>query len=180
MGLFEETMESIKSLPIRDFLTQAINFGMIVVSALMIYRSLMIITGSESPVVVVLSGSMEPGFARGDILLLHMNKDRIRAGDIVVFKVNRREIPIVHRVIQVHERRDTGVVDVLTKGDNNPGDDRPFYAHRQLWLQQNHIVGRAVGFVPYLGWATILLNENPVIKYILIGTLGCVIIFTKD
>ena len=70
---------------------------------------------SESPV-VVLSGSMEPGFKRGDILFLHMSKDPIRAGEIVVFNVDGREIPIVHRVIKVHERQDTGEVDVLTKG----------------------------------------------------------------
>ena len=30
----------------------------------------MVVTGSESPVVVVLSGSMEPAFQRGDLLFL--------------------------------------------------------------------------------------------------------------
>lgn len=38
--------------------------GMIVTSALIIWKALMCATGSESPVVVVLSGSMEPGFKR--------------------------------------------------------------------------------------------------------------------
>lgn len=38
--------------------------GLIVTSALIIWKALMCITGSESPVVVVLSGSMEPGFKR--------------------------------------------------------------------------------------------------------------------
>lgn len=33
-------------------------------SALIIWKGLMCVTGSESPVVVVLSGSMEPGFKR--------------------------------------------------------------------------------------------------------------------
>ncbi|XP_063946152.1 uncharacterized protein LOC108212554 [Daucus carota subsp. sativus] len=61
---------------------------------------LMCVTGSESPVVVVLSGSMEPGSKRGDILFLHMSKDPIRAGEIVVFNIDGREIPIVHRVIK--------------------------------------------------------------------------------
>ncbi|KAL2500774.1 Signal peptidase I [Forsythia ovata] len=118
---------------------------MIVTSALIIWKGLMCVTGSESPVVVVLSGSMEPGFKRGDILFLHMSKDPIRAGEIVVFNVDGREIPIVHRVIKVHERQDTGEVDILTKGDNNFGDDRLLYAHGQLWLQRHHIMGRAVG-----------------------------------
>ena len=60
-----------------------------------------VVTSSESPVVVVLSGSMEPAFHRGDILFLHMGFTPFRSGDIVVFKVQDREIPIVHRVIKV-------------------------------------------------------------------------------
>ncbi|KAL0451987.1 UNVERIFIED_CONTAM: Signal peptidase complex catalytic subunit SEC11A [Sesamum latifolium] len=119
MGWIGEQIDSIKSLNFRQVLTQAVSLGMIVTSALIIWKGLMCITGSESPVVVVLSGSMEPGFKRGDILFLHMSKDPIRAGEIVVFNVDGREIPIVHRVIKVHERQDTGEVDVLTKGDNN-------------------------------------------------------------
>ena len=44
---------------------------------------------------------MEPAFYRGDILFLHMGFAPFRAGDIVVFKVADREIPIVHRIIKV-------------------------------------------------------------------------------
>ncbi|KAB5574168.1 hypothetical protein DKX38_001362 [Salix brachista] len=255
MGWIGETVDSIKSIQIRQLLTQAVSLGMIVTSALIIWKALMCITGSESPVVVVLSGSMEPGFKRvknkqwqhettlckwlgdcrsdastkylqheallsaltvllgfsddntGDILFLHMSKDPIRAGEIVVFNIDGREIPIVHRVIKVkiwltllhiqfnammiskttldklaglggmcplfahqlntphvHERQDTGEVDVLTKGDNNYGDDRLLYAQGQLWLQRHHIMGRAVGFLPYVGWVTIIMTEKPIIK----------------
>ena len=38
--------------------------GMIIASALMIWKGLICITGTESPIVVVLTGSMEPGFKR--------------------------------------------------------------------------------------------------------------------
>ncbi|CAD5193337.1 unnamed protein product, partial [Musa acuminata subsp. malaccensis] len=145
MGWLADSLDSIRTLQIRHVLTQIVSLGMIVTSALIIWKGLMCVTGSESPVVVVLSGSMEPGFKRGDILFLHMSKDPIRAGEIVVFNVDGREIPIVHRVIKVHERHDTGEVDILTKGDNNFGDDRLLYAHGQLWLQRHHIMGRAVG-----------------------------------
>ncbi|KAG0448301.1 hypothetical protein HPP92_027886 [Vanilla planifolia] len=115
-----------------------------------------------------------------NILFLHMGKDPIRAGEIVVFNIDGREIPIVHRVIKVHERQDTGEVDVLTKGDNNFGDDRLLYAHGQLWLQQHHIMGRAVGFLPYVGWVTIIMTEKPIIKYLLIGALGLLVITSKE
>ena len=61
---------------------------MIVSSALMIWKGLMVVTGSESPIVVVLSGSMEPAFHRGDLLFLtNYEQEDIRVGEIVVFKV---------------------------------------------------------------------------------------------
>lgn len=52
----------------------------------------------------MLSGSMEPAFYRGDILFLNMGKKPFRAGEIVVFNINGRDIPIVHRIIKVHEK----------------------------------------------------------------------------
>lgn len=57
-------------------------------------------------VVIVLfsSGSMEPAFQRGDLLFLTNKEDPIRVGEIVVFKVEGREIPIVHRVLKIHEK----------------------------------------------------------------------------
>lgn len=66
-------------------------------------------------VVVVLSGSMEPGFYRGDILFLNLGKKPFQTGEIVVFNLDGRAIPIVHRIIKVHERRDEDHFDVLTK-----------------------------------------------------------------
>ena len=58
---------------------------------------------------------MEPGFYRGDILFLNMGHQPIRVGEVVVFNIDERDIPIVHRVIKVHERQPGGEVDVLTK-----------------------------------------------------------------
>ncbi|XP_065848408.1 uncharacterized protein [Euphorbia lathyris] len=182
MGWIGEIIHSFKSIQIRQAFSQAINLGMIVTSALIMWKILMCVTGSESPVVVVLSESMEPAFKRGDILFLHMNKDPIRTGEIVVFNVEGHEIPIVHRVIEVHEREDTSDADILTKGDNNDLDDRAgfLYAYEQHWLKPQHIMGRAIGFLPYVGWVTIIMTEKPLIKYILIGALGLLVITSKD
>ena len=48
---------------------------------------------------------MEPAFFRGDLLFLGNDvNEPVRAGEIVVFKIEGREIPIVHRVIKVHEK----------------------------------------------------------------------------
>ena len=75
---------------------QVIAVGMILSTALIIWESLLLLTGSESPIVVVLrspssmrlllsasfivflltpmhSGSMDGGFSRGDLLLLYQS-----------------------------------------------------------------------------------------------------------
>ena len=58
MDLFDD----VKRMDKRQFFYQVLSFGMIVSSALMIWKGLMVVTGSESPIVVVLSDSMEPAF----------------------------------------------------------------------------------------------------------------------
>lgn len=48
---------------------------------------------------------MEPAFHRGDLLFLtNRIEDPIRVGEIVVFRIEGREIPIVHRVLKIHEK----------------------------------------------------------------------------
>ena len=107
----------------RQLTFQLLNLAMIVFSALMIWKGLMFMTKYESPVVVVISGSMEPAFQRGDILFLNNSVEKVFVGDVVVFKIKDRDIPIVHRILKVHEKHD-GRVELLTKGDNNRVDDR--------------------------------------------------------
>jgi len=158
---------------------QGLNLAMIVFSALMIWKGLMFITKSESPVVVVLSGSMEPAFQRGDILFLNNQNNPIRVGEVVVFKIKDREIPIVHRVMKVHEWAN-GTVELLTKGDNNRVDDRGLYAPGQLWLARDDILGRAVGTLRYVGMVTIILNDYPALKYVLVGIMGLFVLTNKE
>ncbi|XP_055648781.1 signal peptidase complex catalytic subunit SEC11C isoform X1 [Falco peregrinus] len=159
---------------------QVLNFAMIVSSALMIWKGLIVITGSESPIVVVLSGSMEPAFHRGDLLFLtNFHDDPIRAGEIVVFKVEGRDIPIVHRVIKVHEK-ENGNIKFLTKGDNNEVDDRGLYKEGQNWLEKKDVVGRARGFLPYVGIVTIIMNDYPKFKYALLAVMGAYVLLKRE
>merc|ERR1712157_552291 len=142
----------VKNMTWRDALYQFLNFGMIVSSALMIWKGLICFSGCESPVVVVLSGSMEPAFYRGDLLFLsHYRETPLEMGEIVVFRLNGRDIPIVHRLIKYHENTETG-----------------------------EIIGRARGTVPYIGYVTILLNDYPKLKYAVLGILACCLLFKKD
>ena len=51
-----------------------------------------------------ISGSMRPGFDRGDLLILSLpQNDPIEVNDICVFKLPGRDVPIVHRVIKLHD-----------------------------------------------------------------------------
>ena len=101
-------------------------------------------------------------------------------GDVVVFKIKDRDIPIVHRILKVHRNETTGKVDLLTKGDNNRVDDRGLYAPGQLWLQREDILGKAIGTLRYVGMVTIALNDYPVLKYVLVGLMGLFVLTSKE
>lgn len=135
---------------------------------------------------------MEPGFHRGDILFLSSARKGppLGAGDIVVFNVGGRDIPIVHRVVKVHDGGElmlgsgngTGTNPfLLTKGDNNWGDDRALYQKGQRWLRgSEHVMGRVVGFLPHVGRVTIVMNDYPAVKYVLIGVLALFVVTSKE
>lgn len=64
------------------------------------WKGLSLYTNSSSPIVVVLSGSMEPAFQRGDLLFLWNRSPRAEVGEVVVYNVRGKDIPIVHRVVR--------------------------------------------------------------------------------
>ncbi|EUB57128.1 Signal peptidase complex catalytic subunit SEC11C [Echinococcus granulosus] len=164
----------------RQLFYQILTFAMVLSSALMIWKSLIVITNSPSPIVVVLSGSMEPAFYRGDLLFLtNFKSEPLNVGDITVFKIDDREIPIVHRVLRIHQSNN-GTVKFLTKGDNNAVDDRALYPQGQDWLEEKHVMGKAKGFLPYIGMVTIIMNDYPKLKYAVIGSLGVFMLITRE
>lgn len=127
------------------------------------WKGLSVITNSPSPIVVVLSGSMEPAFQRGDLLVLWNRNlfSETNVGEIVVYNVKGKDIPIVHRVVRKfgagfvvpYRRNGYGGGNVrtdkaprpeaklLTKGDNNAADDTELYARGQDYLNRKDIVG---------------------------------------
>ena len=184
-GVVSDQMDALRNLwrNKRQLAFQGLNLAMIVFSALMIWKSLMVYTSSESPVVVVLSGSMEPAFQRGDILFLNNDPGPVEAGEVVVFKIEGRDIPIVHRVLSVHEgvgEEGEHSTRYLTKGDHNHIDDRGLYNPGQMWLERKHILGRARGALPYVGMVTIILNDYPALKWVLVGIMGLFVLTNKD
>ena len=113
------------------------------------------------------------------MFLTNFHDDPIRAGEIVVFKVEGRDIPIVHRVIKIHEK-ENGNIKFLTKGDNNEVDDRGLYKEGQNWLEKKDVVGRARGFLPYVGMVTIIMNDYPKFKYALLAVMGAYVLLKRE
>jgi hypothetical protein len=68
----------------------------------------------------------------------------------------------------------------VLQGDNNYGNDRMLYNKGQKWLTKDHIMGRAVGFLPYVGMVTIIMNDYPWLKYSVIGGLGILCLLGLD
>ena len=84
----------------RQTLAQVLNFALVLSTAFMMWKGLSVFTASSSPIVVVLSGSMEPAFQRGDLLFLWNRAPRAELGEVVVYNVKGKDIPIVHRVVR--------------------------------------------------------------------------------
>ncbi len=76
--------------------------------------------------------------------------------------------------------RENGDYNALTKGDNNPVNDRGLYEDKQLWLNKRHIVGRIRGYLPYIGILTILLNDYPYLKWAVLAIMGLMVLTSKD
>jgi len=49
---------------------------------------------------------MEPAFYRGDLLFLtNPANERYKTGDITVYNIPGQAIPIVHRVLETHDKK---------------------------------------------------------------------------
>ncbi|KAI9783548.1 MAG: Signal peptidase complex catalytic subunit [Geoglossum umbratile] len=173
-------LSSLSNLNPRQLATQVLNFGLILSTAFMLWKGLSIVSDSPSPIVVVLSGSMEPAFQRGDLLFLWNRGQKTEVGEIVVYNVRGKDIPIVHRVV----RRFGGgnkPLQLLTKGDNNLADDTELYAQGQDFLnREKDIIGSVVGYMPYVGYVTILLSEHPWLKTVMLGLMGLMVIVQRE
>lgn len=101
----------------------------------------------------VLSGSMEPTFSKGTLLLVKETED-IQVGDIVVYQSGQELI--VHRVIELEENSQI----IVTQGDANNVADPPF--------EKSQIRGVVIGWVPFLGNVVSILKTPTGILLILI------------
>lgn len=117
-----------------------------------------VILGNQLPmpfgigVANVLSGSMEPTFSKGTLLIIKKSED-YQVGDIVVYQSGPSLV--VHRVIELDG--DT----VVTRGDANNVSDTPF--------DRAEVKGVVVGWIPYLGEISSLMKTPTGFIVVLLG-----------
>lgn len=177
----EEEFATLLSMRWRDAVRQVMYLGVFISMALVSWRCLAIVTNCEASVVVVLSGSMEPGYERGDVLFLHHRPQYpVKVGDVIVYQIGGKPVPIVHRVHRIHERAADGKRLLLTKGDNNVYDDRNLYPVGQDWIEESMIMGKTYAYVPRIGYVTILFNESKIFKYLALAVVGFFVLTSNE
>jgi signal peptidase len=70
---------------------------------------------------------------------------------------------------------------LLTKGDNNIADDTELYARGQSYLDRKEdIIGSVRGYIPGVGYVTIMLSEHPWMKSVMLGIMGLMVILQRE
>ncbi|MHA1489536.1 MAG: signal peptidase I [Promethearchaeota archaeon] len=138
----------------------------------LIYFIMTLALNTTNPMVVVVSGSMEPNISKGDLLFLKgmdpadIKEGTIEAknGDIIVYDARglwsgAPNDPIVHRVVdKIYEN---GSWFFLTKGDANSYVDGAY-------VHQSRILGVVCGKIPMVGWVKIFLTETGILIPLLV------------
>ncbi len=174
-----------------EYVKSALVIGVIVAVVLGFFFGLQLVLGTAVPVRVVESGSMcvpydgacdgwshpfDHTLHVGDIIVIQqVNPADLNANypnsDIIVYEnpTDPTDTPIVHRIVATYEVN--GTLYFQTKGDGN-GDKWPAtpstgdYDSNSLWhtgqgVPQNLVIGKVVMRIPYFGWVTLLLRNNP-------------------
>ena len=69
----------------------------------------------------------------------------------------------------------------MTKGDNNNLDDVDLYAYKQYYLdREKEVIGAVKGYIPWVGYVTILLSENSWAKYTILAAMGLLSLVQRE
>ena len=113
---------------------------------------------------VVVSGSMEPAFYRGDIVLIQkadffgineFNPDDVQVGDVVVYDAAWYDQPVIHRIIDIKEINGTTMY--VIKGDNNDSPD-PYYVTSDQIQERVVTLGDSLVVIPKIGYLSLWLK----------------------
>ena len=113
---------------------------------------------------VVVSGSMEPAFYRGDIVLVEkadflgiheFDPKDVKVGDVVVYDAAWYNQPVIHRVINIVDINGTTMY--VIKGDNNGSPD-PYYVKANQITEKVVTFGDNLVIIPKVGYLSLWLR----------------------
>lgn len=88
---------------------------------------------------------LKDGFKQGDVLVIKgKSMQELAVGDIIVFSVDSRNDPIIHRIVKVDK------TSFETKGDANSGQ---LGFEKSIAKEQIH--GKAIFKIPKIGWVKV-------------------------
>ncbi|NYB52027.1 MAG: signal peptidase I [Methanobacteriaceae archaeon] len=114
---------------------------------------------------VVVSGSMEPVFYRGDVVVIEksnflgiqeINPSNLKVGDIIIYQANWFPEPVIHRIISIQKGSD-GKTYYVTKGDNNPRPDPSLVSAEQVQAKVISL-GNQPLVIPKIGFITLWIR----------------------
>lgn len=113
---------------------------------------------------VVVSGSMEPAFYRGDIVVIEksdflgiheFNASDVEVGDVVVYDAVWYDQPVIHRVIDI--KKIHGKTMYVIKGDNNDSPD-PYYVKPSQIKDKVVTINDNLVVIPKIGYLSLWLR----------------------
>lgn len=108
--------------------------------------------------IAIMSNSMKPSIARGDIVIIATLSDRqkqkLKEGQIIEYQLG--DNIIIHRITKIGQDNEGNVV-YTTKGDNNTSEDL-----KEVTTQQ--ILGKVRYIVKYVGYPSVWFSEHILLK----------------
>jgi len=114
---------------------------------------------------VVVSGSMEPVFYRGDVVVIEktnflgiqeINPSDLKVGDIIIYQATWFPEPVIHRIVSIQKGSD-GQTYYVTKGDNNPKPDPSLVSTSQVQAKVVSL-GNQPLIIPKIGYITLWIR----------------------
>jgi len=107
------------------------------------------------------------GFTKGDILfIIGAKPEKLKIGNIIVFSSGTRDVPIIHRIIDIKEK--DGELVFTTIGDNNDKSLTPsnnLLKVNEIEIKSEQLIGKATfRITPYLGWGKLIFFEHLKLK----------------
>ena len=164
-------MEKIKKLWQNEYFKTAISILLVILLFLIFWYGSIAYFNTESPYLVVSSGSMRPTLEVGDLIIVkRIPPSQLNAapmnGDIIVYKEPDEDL-VVHRL--VNKTKIDGKYILTTKGDANPASDPPFPDQRYI--------GKVIARIPFIGHISLFTHTRQGFYFFLFIIICLIIIF---